>query len=209
MFGRCGSAVRHCWLRCSSVLLGQNSKDSRLQQGGSQPSARLKPGQWQIREPVLKSAPSPGPAPALMWRANNIQKSLVSVCEWLPCLICRWLLGNDMKLCNSQSWFAQSDWCRYCLHTQEPFLLRICLHFCAPLPLFLYSLSLYRQYVHMYDCWRVCLWVFLPVCMLPVALSSGRSLPALALSRLAPNLQSFLAPSHPISPSISLRVSCS
>lgn len=30
---------------------------------------------------------------AVVKRANNIQKSLVSACEWLPCLICRLMLG--------------------------------------------------------------------------------------------------------------------
>lgn len=90
--------------------------------------------------------------------------------------------------------------------------LQLCAHFFVHVDMFLYSLFIeymYKLYVSLCTHTCVCLRVCLCVCMCLSASARVSHLPALALSTLTPNLQSFLPSLHPISPSISLRVSCS
>lgn len=112
---------------------------------------------------------------------------------------CIWRLGNGMKWCNSQSWFAPLiEWLmqRLFTHTASVFpcvCVCISVRLCAPV------LIVPWVYVHMYVCLCVYLCVCLCVCIYQLATARVSHLPAPApwLLICSPSCLSHFPSLHP------------
>lgn len=107
------AAAQHC---LSGPKLQKIARESNAQAGRQSQQVQILAGGDKVTQPRRgEDERRRSEVRFVLWRVNNIQKSLVSVCvcEWLPCLICRWLvgivserLGTGMKRRHSQSLFA-------------------------------------------------------------------------------------------------------